>query len=324
MCPLDNIAKDSKQTPPPSQFIIWLRQLRAPFFTASIVPVLVGSTLGFTLSQTFDWPLFILALFSMMCLHAGANIANDYFDHTSGNDWLNKNYNPYSGGSRLIQDGLLKPKSVLIASLLFFALASSLGIAILYLTRSVFILTLGIIGILGGYFYTASPVRLSYRGAGEIVIAFLFGILPVYGSYFLQTRTIDILPLAPALIIADLIFLIILINEFPDHAADKAASKKTLVVLLGPQRAVNIYLIALSITYLTAILAAILQPQIRLAALLYLLTAPIAIVALKYLKTDALNQGGKLRPNKFTIILHLAAGLALAAGFIITKQAASL
>jgi 1,4-dihydroxy-2-naphthoate octaprenyltransferase len=323
MCPLNNIAEDSKQTPPPSKFIIWLRQLRAPFFTASIVPVLVGSTLGFIVSQAFDWPLFIMALSSIVCLHAGANIANDYFDHTSGNDWLNKNYNPFSGGSRLIQDGLLTSRSVLIASLLFFALAALIGIVILYLTRSVFILALGITGILGGYFYTASPVRLSYRGVGEIVIAFLFGILPVYGSYFLQTRTIDILPLAPALIIADLIFLIILINEFPDHAADAAANKKTLVVLLGPERAVNIYSIALSITYLTAILAAIFQPPIRLGSLLYLLTLPIALAALKFLKTDALNAGGKLRPNKFTIILHLAAGLALSAGFIITNQAAS-
>lgn len=319
MCPLDNIPEDKKPAPPPSKLILWLRQLRAPFFTASIVPVLVGSTLGFTAAQTFDWLLFILALLSMICLHAGANIANDYFDHTSGNDWLNKNYNPFSGGSRLIQDGLLTPRSVIIASLLCFALASGLGIAILYLTRSVFILTLGITGILGGYFYTASPVRLSYRGAGEIVIAFLFGILPVYGSYFLQTQRIDFLPLAPAIVIAILIFLIILINEFPDRAADAAANKKTLVVLLGPERAVNIYLIALCITYLTAILAAVLQPQIRLAALLYLLTIPIALAAIRFLKTDALNEGGKLRPNKFTIILHLTAGLALSAAFIITQ-----
>jgi 1,4-dihydroxy-2-naphthoate octaprenyltransferase len=304
MCPPDKIAEAIKLPTPPSKFILWLKQLRAPFFTASIVPVLVGSTLGLVVAQTFDWPLFILALLSMICLHAGANIANDYFDHTSGNDWLNKNYNP---------------RSVLIASLIFFALASGLGIAILYLTRSILILTLGIIGILGGYFYTASPLRLSYRGVGEIVIAFLFGILPVYGSCFLQTNTIDIIPLAPAIIIAILIFLIILINEFPDCSADKAANKKTLVVLLGPQRAVNIYIIALSITYLIAILTALLQPQIRLAALLYLLTTPIALAALRHLKTDALDEGGKLRPNKFTIILHLTAGLALTAGFIITN-----
>jgi 1,4-dihydroxy-2-naphthoate octaprenyltransferase len=178
-------------------------------------------------------------------------------------------------------------------------------------------LTLGIIGILGGFFYTASPVRLSYRGAGEIVIAFLFGILPVYGSYFLQTKKIDILPLAPACLVAILIFLIILINEFPDRSADKAADKKTLVVLLGPQKAVTIYFVSLCLTYLIAILAALLQPQIRLGLLFYLLTVPIALAALRYLKTDALNEGGKLRPNKFTIILHLVAGLALTAGFIV-------
>ena len=59
---------------------------RPQFLTASVSPVLVGSSLGFAIAGTFNWPLFLLALFGMMALHAGANIANDYFDSLSGND----------------------------------------------------------------------------------------------------------------------------------------------------------------------------------------------------------------------------------------------
>jgi 1,4-dihydroxy-2-naphthoate octaprenyltransferase len=320
---IDSLQTENKTPcPAPPKIILWLQLLRAPFFTASLVPVLVGSTCAFAVTGTFDWPLFTLALVAMVFLHAGANIANDYFDHTSGNDWLNKNYNPFSGGSRLIQDGLLTPRSVLIGSFSCFAVAILLGLIILYITRSVFVLALGITGILGGFFYTASPVRLSYRGAGEIVIALLFGILPIYGSYFLQGRTVDIIPLAPAFIVAILIFLIILINEFPDHPADKAADKKTLVVLLGPSKSIHIYRIALLTTYVIALVSLTFQPLLRIASILYLLTAPIAFMALRFLKEDALNEGGKLRPNKFTIILHLTAGLLLSIGFIITKKAA--
>ena len=105
-----------------------------------------------------------------------------------------------------------------------------IGIVIYLITQSVVILILGAIGLLGGYFYTASLIRLGYRGAGEIIIAFLFGIGPVYGSYYLQAGIIDFAPLGPSIIISMLIFLVILINEFPDAEADAAVNKKTLVV----------------------------------------------------------------------------------------------
>ena len=81
---------------------IWVRQLRAPFFTASVVPVLVGSSLGFLAAGGFEVGLFLMALVAMVGLHAGANIANDYFDHKSGNDWANSNHNMFTGGSRLV------------------------------------------------------------------------------------------------------------------------------------------------------------------------------------------------------------------------------
>ena len=222
---------------------------RPKFLTASASPVLVGSALGFAIAGTFNWPLFLLALFAIMALHSGANIANDYFDHLSGNDWANKNVTPFSGGRQFIQQNILSPKTTLAASLFCLALGVSLGLVILYLTRSWFILILGLTGLLGGFFYTAPPVKLGYRGVGEIVIAFLFGILPVYGSYYLQTGLIDIIPLPAACIVGILIFLIIFINEFPDLPADAAVNKKTFVVRLGIPVGVWIYRIAVISTF---------------------------------------------------------------------------
>ena len=83
--------------------LIWLGEVRAPFLVASAVPVIVGSAAGFTASGQFHWGFFIAALFGAMLLHAGANVANDYFDHASGNDEANHNLTPFSGGSRVIQ-----------------------------------------------------------------------------------------------------------------------------------------------------------------------------------------------------------------------------
>src|SRR4030042_1832698 len=238
-----------------SKLLIFFLASRPKFLTASAAPVLVGTALAFAATGAFSLQLFVLALLATMFLHSGANIANDYFDHTSRNDWLNKNPTPFSGGRRYIQDGILSPKATLILALTALTIGAGLGIYIVYLTRSIFILILGLIGLLGGFFYTAPPLRLGYRCLGEPAIALLFGILPVYGSFSLQTQAIDIIPLAPAVIVGILIFLVILINEFPDVAADAAVNKRTLVVRFGASASVWIYQIMLSASYPIAAIA---------------------------------------------------------------------
>jgi 1,4-dihydroxy-2-naphthoate octaprenyltransferase len=307
-------------------FILFLAS-RPKFLVASAAPVLVGSALGFATAGTFSPHLFILALLAIMALHAGANMANDYFDHTSRNDWLNQNPTPFSGGSRFIQHGILSPKTILLLALLALTAGAAIGIVIVLLTRSVFILILGLIGLLGGFFYTAPPVRLGYRSVGEPVIALLFGLLPVYGSYYLQTQTIDIIPLIPAVIVGILIFLVILVNEFPDVAADAAVNKRTLVVRFGISASVWIYRTALVTSFLVAAVATLIYRPFVFAGLFYLLTLPIAIVAIKIKaanKEDLLKlgstsslQAGQYRASQLTVLLHILGSLALAVGFII-------
>ena len=302
-----------------AKVIIWLRQTRLPFISATVTPILIGSSVAFATVGNFNLVLFILAIVAIICLNLGTNLANDYFDHLSGNDWVNKNRGPFSGGTGLIQAGFTSPKAVLIAAWLLFALTSAFGIVILLITKSAFILALGLVGMFGGYFYTAEPLKLGYRGAGEFMIALLCGLGPVYGAYFLQTGSVDLLPLAPAVIISLLVFLIILINEFPDRQADSAVNKRTLVVLFGPRSAAQIYRVALVFSYVVAITAVIVQPRMRPAGLLYLLTVPLAVAALRFLQTDTLTGPDRYRANKFTVLLHLTGGLLMSVGFLITR-----
>jgi 1,4-dihydroxy-2-naphthoate octaprenyltransferase len=293
---------------------------RPKFLTASVAPVLVGSAIGYAVTPVFQWHLFLLALFAMMALQAGANIANDYFDHISGNDRVNKNITPFSGGRRFIQQGILSPKATLVLCLFSLALGASLGLVILYLTRSWFIFTLGAIGLFGGFFYTAPPVKIGYRGIGEIAIAFLFGILPVYGSYYLQTGSIDIVPLPAACIMGILIFLLILVNEFPDLAADAAVNKKTLVVRFGVRPCVWIYRIAVVGTFVIAVAGVILKHSMLWPTLLYFLfVLPAAVAAISFVNVRDVSTPGPTqhRASAITIFLHLLTALTLSAGFIV-------
>jgi len=295
---------------------------RPHFLTASAAPVLVGSALGYAGGGAFSWVLFVLALLSIMVLHAGANMVNDYFDHISRNDWVNKNPTPFSGGSRFIQNGLLSPKSVLLAALLALTVGSALGIVIVVITQSFFVLILGLVGLFGGFFYTASPIRIGYRTIGEPIIAVLFGLLPVYGSYYLQTRTIDTLPLLPGCIVGILVFLIILINEFPDLDADAAVGKKTFVVRFGIPASIWIYR-TLMLAGFGCAAAMLLWPTLFYAGLLYLLTLPLAVAAIKSANKQDLAVPGRLRANRLTILSHALGSAVLAAGLFVAAFCSS-
>ncbi len=299
-----------------SKFVVFFLASRPKFLVASAAPVLVGSALGYATAGVFQPLLFILALLAIIALHAGANITNDYFDHISGNDWVNRNPTPFSGGTRYIQQGILSPKATLTAALVALSAASAIGIVIVLLTRSVFILVLGLVGLLGGFFYTAPPIRLGYRGIGEFVIALLFGLLPVFGSYYLQTQVVDFLPLLPACLVGILIFLVILVNEFPDVAADAAVNKRTLVVCFGVPACVWIYRIAVIASYILAAAAMLIYRWMFFAGLFYLLTIPIAVVAIKFANQKDLAAPGRYRANKITVLLHSVGTVALTAGFV--------
>jgi 1,4-dihydroxy-2-naphthoate octaprenyltransferase len=186
--------------------------------------------------------------------------------------------------------------------------------------RSVFILILGLAGLLGGFFYTAPPVKLGYRGIGEIVIAFLFGILPVYGSYYLQTGAIDVIPLFAGCVMGILIFLVILANEFPDVAADAAVNKKTLVVCFGVRRGVWLYRIACISTFVIMAGGVFVSRTMVFPFMLYLLFGlPAAIAAVGFASTKNLSVPGPTqhRVSAITVFLHLLGSVCLTAGFLL-------
>lgn len=295
---------------------ILLLAARPQYLGASVAPVLVGAALGYAVTGSFHPVFFVLATLAIMALHAGANVVNDYFDSLSRDDWVNENPTPFSGGRQFIQRGILSPKATLLAGLGYLAIGAGIGLLIVALSRSMFVLGIGIAGVLGAYFYTAGPVRLGYRGVGEIVIGFLFGILPVYGSYYLQARSIDLLPLLPALIVAILIFLVILVNEFPDLPADRQVDKRTMIVVFGIPACVLIYRITLAVSYLLAG-AMLLHGATFFGGFFYLLTLPLAIFAMRSANAQDLATPGLYRANQLTILLHNAGSVAVAAGLLV-------
>lgn len=297
---------------------VWLKALRPKFFTATLVPILLGSVIAWHGSGEFNWMYFLLTLLGGIFIHAGLNLANDYFDHTSGLDEINPHPTPFSGGSRVIQEGLLSPSRILWGSVICFSTGAAIGLFLDLALPGHTLLVIGLVGIFLALFYSADPIRIGYTGLGEVSCGLGFGPIMVLGSYYVQTGKLDWQPLWASLPVGVLIALVLYINEFPDYEADKQAGKRTLVVILGKKKAVRLYLAFLLLNYLIIVMG-VMGRIFPLPVLISLFTIPLAFRATKVARDNFDEILGLLPANAATIALHLSLGLLLSVGYLLDK-----
>ena len=214
---------------------------RPPFFTASVLPVLVGTAWASTAFHRFDGLLFGLALAAVVLAHAATNVYNDVSDDLIGADPDNTDrIYPYTGGSRFIQAGLLSRTQMARLALGLAASALLLG-ALLALLRGSGVILFGVAGLGLGLLYSLPGAQLSARGIGEAAVAVGLGALPVLGAAWLQTGRIDSGAVLICLPVSAWVAAILIMNEVPDVEADRRAHKRTLVVRWGAGGARWIY-----------------------------------------------------------------------------------
>ncbi len=299
---------------------IWLKEIRAPFLTASTAPVLLGSAIAYTYDPgMFNFWHFVLVLIGGICLHIGANVVNDYFDYKSGTDNINVEYvRPFTGGSRMIQEGLMSPREVFIEAMVFFAIGGVIGLYLAFQDR-ILVIVLGIAGAFSGFFYTAPPVDLAKRGIGELFIGLNFGILMTLGAYYVQIGSLAWEPVLASIPISLLIATVLYINEFQDYTADKAAGKRHLVVRLGKRKAAKGHAVLLGAVYVyIAIVVAL--GLISPLSMLAFMTLPLAITSMRFSR-DFYSDPFKIVPaNVSTVQCHIAVGVLMTLGYLLASD----
>jgi len=297
----------------------WIRAIRAPFFTATVIPVLLGSVLAWARMGQIFWMKLFLAMFGVIFIHAGTNLINDYYDYKSKNDDINPYPTPFSGGSRVIQEGLIPAKCIFYSGVVFFSLGGVLGLYLNLITKGNIVLLFGLVGVLLGFFYTADPLRIGYLGMGELVVGFGFGPLIVSGAYYIQAQRLSLEPFLASIPVGILIMSVLFINEFPDYEADRLVNKRTWIVKLGKKRAITIYCLLLSLVYVSIILGIILG-FFPIFSLLALLTLPLSLKAISILRENYDKIEELLPVNRITIELHSIIGLLLIMGYLIDRS----
>jgi 1,4-dihydroxy-2-naphthoate octaprenyltransferase len=295
-----------------------VRIIRAPFLTAVVVPVLVGSSVAWS-ESVFHWGFFLLTLLGAVCIQAASNMSNDYFDHLSGTDENNRELTPFSGGSRVIQDGTFGARQVLIVSTILYLVGAAIGVYLAWV-RGWTVLWLGLIGAFLAFFHNAPPFRLYYLvpGLGELAVGLGFGPVVVLGATYVQAQQLTLGALWASVPVGLLIAAVLYINEFPDYQADKSVGKKTLVVAFGREQAVWGYIALLVVAYFMVILGVVLR-ILPLPALLALLPLPLVYRCIQGARRFHSDTPNLIPTNALTIQIHLLTGLLLCVGHIIAR-----
>ena len=146
----------------------WIGAARLRTLPLAVAPVVIGTGAARSTGPEFHWVIALACLAVAVLLQIGVNFANDYSDGIRGTDAHRV------GPARLTASGRVKPRTVLLIGLIFFALAAAVGIAIVVRTEQWWMLAVGAACIVAAWFYTGGKRPYGYFGHGEVYVFVLF------------------------------------------------------------------------------------------------------------------------------------------------------
>lgn len=226
---------------------VWFRVIRVRFLLASVIAVSVGLSLNWWQNSSFEIFDAVLTFAGVMALHASVDLLNDFWDFKRGIDTKTPK-TKMSGGTGVLPEGLLKPSSVYRAGIAFLIIGSLIG-GYFVITDGITIAIILGFAILSIYFYSTKIVD---SGLGEFFVA-VKGAMIVIGTFFIQSGELSVESVLAGIVVGSLSSLVLFIVSFPDHDADKSKGRKTMVIVVGKQKASKLFWIFPIISYLTIV-----------------------------------------------------------------------
>jgi len=302
------IARDNLSAREPSEGIYgFLHFAGFRYWTASMLPALVGTTLPFWLRPpgfTFRWLGAIEFLFATVLFHAGFSFMQAWFEDRAITSWSKHRFLIYAG------------ICIVVACLLGLLLNNNL-ILHFGVHRYIFVIY-GLAALFVGVLYVAPPFNFNRRVGGEIIIAEGLGMIPVLGAYVVQvgdlTRTVYLASLP--LVVATGLW--VWIDELASRIDDEKTGRNTMVIEFGPRLSGRYGVLALSLLFFATLFVAVFSGSIASLTLIALLSAGLIwkIVTVSWNEYSYPKSMFEIRKNAF--IFHLATGSIIAATSLVT------
>jgi 1,4-dihydroxy-2-naphthoate octaprenyltransferase len=221
----------------------WWKMMRPHTLTASFVPVTLGTTMTLPFGR-LNVLLFLAMLAASMLIQIATNLFNEYFDFKRGLD----THESVGIGGSIVRDGF-RPETILRLAYTLCFLAVLIGIYIC-LESSWWIAAVGSVCILTGYLYSGGPHPIAYTPFGELVSGLFMGVFIIWISFFIQTETVTPECVLISIPIGILVGGINMANNIRDLSGDKEKGRRTLPVLIGREKAINLLAALFAVSYL--------------------------------------------------------------------------
>jgi 1,4-dihydroxy-2-naphthoate polyprenyltransferase len=215
----------------------WVKAARLRTLPLAMSGILMGAALS-CLDKGFNMTVTVLAIVTALFIQIFSNFANDYGDSQKGTDNQHR-----VGPKRTVQSGEISPKQMKLGMIVLILLSLATGIWLVYegtkgleITTFLMFMVFGIAALVAAYRYTAGSNPYGYAGFGDIAVFLFFGILPVAGTYFLNTHHLNPEVFLPALSIGFFSTGVLNLNNMRDIENDRNSGKKTMVVRMGSSR----------------------------------------------------------------------------------------
>ncbi len=298
-----------------------LKIIRAPFFSSIIVPLIAGTLLSVHINGTFHALQFALVMLIGIGLHLSTTLYNDIYDTIQGTDKLNKHRNETSGGSGVLVEhpDLMKPLFwTARISLLVVMLAT--GLLTILIDKQLWVLLWGLVGVSAFFskFYTAPPVKLAYRGLGEISVWLAYGpmailIASVSQNIGLHPLVIMLMPITGLSTLS-----ILLAAQLIDLEADSPTGKHGVAHRLGTKATAWLYqlvqftVVGLVLLYYFRFPGTTWPFLLCLIPYFFILPKAGSILLRHHKDAEKIKQGAKL-----TVMLHIAFSMMLITALVI-------
>ena len=289
---------------------VWLRAIRVKFLLASVIAVSLGLSLAWYSGHPIDILHAILTFAGVISLHASVDLLNDYWDFKRGIDTKTKR-TKMSGGTGVLPEGLLTPKSVYIVGIAFLILGAIIGIYFVM----IFGITIGLIlgfAILSVIFYSTKIVNW---GLAEVFVT-IKGTLIIIGTYYIQSQSIDDFTILAGIVVGVLSSLVLFVTSIPDHDVDKEKGRRTLIIIFGKANAVKTFLIFPVLAY-GIIIYGVVSGLFPIYSLIVLLAKPFLILAILHLKDLEKSENILLSSMTNTLYFSRIAGALFVISFLI-------
>lgn len=258
----------------------WFTNARPISLPQSMLPALTAVALSAGTGH-FSWIAAVACVFGVMFAHLGMNLLDDWFDYYKGSGEARKKVANEGFRGRMTKypyliSGEATPKQLLVAVCVFLGIAALMGCVVLAI-RGWMILWWMLVGFIIGFSYSGGPLKLGFRGLGELVIFVMFGPLMMTGVYYAitgeVTPKIAWLSTSVGLLVTNIVYT----HSVLDAVPDQKMGKFTMAHLMGSDKGMMVLSGVFNVLPYILVMTGVILGQLHPAYLFVLLVLPLSI-----------------------------------------------